>query len=86
MHRGRSESARRTGWAPSVNAWSRRGPGGIATIAGASRSTAVPYVWVRIYATNAYTESAPLWLYGMRSLARWLMLEKIELGDLQEIK
>ena len=44
-----------------------------------------PYVWVRIYATNGFTESAPLWLYGLRALARWLMIEKIELDELEEI-
>lgn len=36
-----------------------------------------------IYATNGTTESAPLWLFGMSALARWLMTHKIELGDLE---
>jgi len=45
-----------------------------------------PHVWVRIYATNAFTESAPLWLDGVRALARWLALEKIELDDLEELE
>lgn len=45
-----------------------------------------PPVWVRIYATNAFTESAPLWLDGTRALARWLMLEGIGLDDLEELE
>jgi hypothetical protein len=44
-----------------------------------------PPVLVRVYATNAFTESAPLYLDGTRALARWLMLEKIGLDDLEEI-
>ncbi|HEX5595097.1 MAG TPA: hypothetical protein VFX61_03605 [Micromonosporaceae bacterium] len=44
-----------------------------------------PPVLVRIYATNAYTESTPLWLDGTQALARWLMMEKISLADLEEI-
>lgn len=44
-----------------------------------------PPVLVRIYATNGFTESAPLWLDGIGALARWLMLERIELGDLEEM-
>jgi hypothetical protein len=38
-----------------------------------------------IYATNGTTESAPLWLYGMPALARWLMIQNIELGDLEAV-
>ncbi|HEX6970037.1 MAG TPA: hypothetical protein VF174_14680 [Micromonosporaceae bacterium] len=45
-----------------------------------------PPTLVRVYATNAFTESAPLYLDGSRALARWLMLEKISLDDLEEIE
>ncbi|MEO3747587.1 hypothetical protein [Plantactinospora sp. B5E13] len=38
-----------------------------------------------IYATNGTTESAPLWLYGMTALARWLMLQNIALDDLEVV-
>ncbi|MGA3564557.1 hypothetical protein [Melissospora conviva] len=37
-----------------------------------------------VYATNALAESAPLWLFGMRALARWLMSHSIELDDLEK--
>lgn len=37
-----------------------------------------------IFATNGTTESAPLWLFGMNALARWLMTHKISLDDLEE--
>jgi len=39
-----------------------------------------------VYATNGTTESAPLWLYGMPALARWLMIQNIELGDLEQVE
>ncbi|RKR93205.1 hypothetical protein BDK92_7726 [Micromonospora pisi] len=38
-----------------------------------------------VYATNGTTESAPLWLLGMTGLARWLMIQGIELDDLEEM-
>lgn len=38
-----------------------------------------------VYATNGTTESAPLWLFGMAALARWLMVQKLELGDLEQM-
>jgi hypothetical protein len=37
-----------------------------------------------IYATSGTTESAPLWLFGMPALARWLMVQSIGLDDLEE--
>jgi hypothetical protein len=36
-----------------------------------------------VYATNGTTESAPLWLFGMSALARWLMSHRISLDDLE---
>jgi hypothetical protein len=36
-----------------------------------------------VYATNGTTESAPLWLFGMPALARWLMVEGIDVDDLK---
>lgn len=36
-----------------------------------------------IFATNGPTESAPLWLFGMAALARWLMTHAISLDDLE---
>jgi hypothetical protein len=44
----------------------------------------MPDLRFAIYATNGTAESAPLWLFGMRALARWLMVQKIELGDLEK--
>lgn len=38
-----------------------------------------------IYATNGTAESAPLWLFGMTGLARWLMIQGLELDDLEEM-
>ncbi|MDG4831016.1 hypothetical protein O7627_17120 [Solwaraspora sp. WMMD1047] len=38
-----------------------------------------------IYATNGTTESVPLWLLGMPALARWLMVQKIGLDDLEVV-
>ncbi len=37
-----------------------------------------------VYATNGTTESAPLWLFGMPALARWLMIQKLQLDDLEK--
>lgn len=37
-----------------------------------------------IYATNGTTESAPLWLFGMPALARWLMQQELSLDDLED--
>lgn len=37
-----------------------------------------------IYAINGTTESAPLWLFGMPALARWLMVQQIELDELEK--
>lgn len=36
-----------------------------------------------IYATNGTTESAPLWLFGMPALARWLMKQELSPDDLE---
>ena len=36
-----------------------------------------------VFATNGTTESAPLWLFGMAALARWLMTHAISLDDLE---
>lgn len=38
-----------------------------------------------VYATNGTTESAPLWLLGMPALARWLMVQGIELDTLERL-
>ena len=38
-----------------------------------------------IFATNGTTESAPLWLFGMAALARWLMSHAISLDDLETV-
>ncbi|MFD1320557.1 hypothetical protein [Micromonospora sonneratiae] len=38
-----------------------------------------------IYATNGLTESAPLWLFGMPALARWLTIHSIGIGDLETV-
>ncbi|GLY24042.1 hypothetical protein [Micromonospora sp. NBRC 101691] len=43
----------------------------------------VPDLRFAIVATNGPTESAPVWLFGMPALARWLMTHSIELGDLE---
>lgn len=37
-----------------------------------------------IYATNGTTESAPLWLFGMSALARWLMTQELSVDDLED--
>ncbi|SCG67914.1 hypothetical protein GA0070560_12671 [Micromonospora halophytica] len=43
----------------------------------------VPDLRFAIFATNGTTESAPLWLFGMSALARWLMTHAISLDDLE---
>lgn len=42
-----------------------------------------PDIRFAIYATNGTTESAPLWLFGMPALARWLKVQSIELDSLE---